>query len=191
MKKKISQIIAYSVLAVVVLAFVLCSIIKVSFKPEVNMPLEAEVGKVQISTTDGTSKVESNSNNINLQEFNKKFNNAFELTVLYSVFSGKMGKEVEREKLNELPKQTGFKVQFIYNELQTLKVDGKTVYVADNSTTPIKFNMVVFSVEEGKGLANVNMYFYTNGESAIYELSTIANFDSLYNHISNMSMFGE
>lgn len=191
MKKKISQIILYSVLGVVVLAFILCSVLKISFKPEMKVPTSSTVGKIQISTTDGTARVESSNENIGVEKFNSKFNSAFELSVLYSLFSGRMNNEVKREKLTELPARVGYEVLFIYNEQQVLKVNGEEVMEADNSVNPIKYNRVVFSVENEKGLAETSLYFYTNGTKGYYKLTTIANFDGLYDYISDMSMFGE
>ena len=187
--KKISQIIAYSVLGVLVLALILCSILKISFKPEMTVPTTAEIGKVRISTTDGTAKVESNSENIGIENFNKKFNSAFELTILNSLFSGRIGSELKREKLTTLPSRSGYEVLYIYNEEQTLKVNGKEVTVADNSTTAIKYNRVIFSVEADKGLTETSLYFYTNGTAAYYKLTSVANFNELYSYISDISMF--
>lgn len=190
--KKISQIVLYSLLGAVVLAVILCSFIKISFKPQVNMPTTAQVGKVQIVATSGVAQTESNFENIKIEEFNKKFNSAFELSVLYSLFSGKIGNGVVMEDdLSALPNGNGYKVLFIYHEDQTLKIDGKEVPIADNSSTPVKYNRVVFYVTENAGLGDVTMYFYTQDSGKYYVLKTIANFDELYKHISQMSMFAE
>lgn len=187
--KKISQIVAYSVLGILVVGLILCSILKISFKPEIVIPTTAEVGKIKISTTDGTAKVESNSQNIGMKGFEGKFNSAFELTILNALFSGKMGSKVNREKVTSLPNRTGYEVLFIYNNEQTLKVNGEEVTVANNSTTPIKYNRVVFSVNQDKGMVTTSLYFYTNGASAYYQITTLANFDGLYDYISNITMF--
>lgn len=189
--KKISQIIAYSVLGLIVVGLILCSIIKLDFKPSVQVPQTEIIGKVQISATDGTSKVDSNNENINIEKFSKEFNNAFKLTILYSVFSGKMGNEAKVDDVDSLPSLTGYKVEFIYNDEYTLKVNSKEVPVADNSSTMVKYNRVIFTVTEGAGLGNADLYFVINGQSKYYKVSTIANFDKLYEHISNIAMFAE
>ena len=191
MKKKISQIVAYTLLGVVVLGFVLCAIIKINFKPEINMPNLANGDKIQISLT-GTSKVESSDENIVYDKFMNKFNNSFELTVLYSVFSGKINSELDIQKTSIKPSYNGYKVQFIYSETQTLKKDGKDVTSdAVNSNTPVTFNRVLFDVAEGKGLGEVVLYFYTEGDSLFYKVTTIANFDGLYSYISDIPMFAD
>ena len=97
--KKISQILAYTVLGVLVVGIILCSILKISFKPEMSIPMTAEAGTVQIKTTQGTAQIESSNENIGIEKFAQKFNEAFELTVLNSLFSGRIGSELKREKL--------------------------------------------------------------------------------------------
>lgn len=192
MKKKISQIILYLVLGVVVLGLVLCAVIKVNFKPEIQVPMTDAIGQIEITTTDGTSKVESSKENIDVKKFNNLFNSSFELSVLYSLFSGKLGSEMEVTKLTKEPTVSGYKVQFLYTEDVNLVINGKEQTIANNSTTPIKYNRVVFGVEAEKGLTNVALYFYQQGTTnTYYKVSTIANYNSLYNFISDLSMFGE
>ena len=189
--KKISQIVAYSVLGLVVIGLILCSILKINFMPEIKIPTTETIGKIQITTTNGTAFVESSNENINVQKFSSTFEDSFKLTVLYSLFSGKISNEQTIQQQASAPSFSGYKVQFIYNESQTLKKDGKNVPIADNATTPITYNRAVFDVKEGNGLTSASIYFYTNGESKYYKLTTIANFDNLYTYISNLSMFGE
>ena len=190
MKKKISQIVTYSVLAVIVLGFILCSIIKINFRPEMKLPTLADNDQIQISLQ-GTSKVEASDENIKYGDFIVKFDEAFQLSVLYSIFSGKIGSEIEIDDTKTQPSYNGYKVEFFFDEMQTLKKDGKEVPVADNSTTPITFNSVFFDVAENKGLSKVDLYFYTTGKTTYYKLTTIANFDALYDYISEISMFWE
>lgn len=191
MKKKISSLVLYLVLGVVVLGLVLCAIIKINFKPELQVPIANSVGQIQISANNGTSKNEANKESIDVEKFNNKFNSSFELSILYSLFSGKIGNSMKLEKQTTVPSVTGYKVEFIYTEDAVLVINGKEQTIATNSTTPIKYNRVVFGVEEGKGLKGINFYYYINGEKEYYKVTTIGNFDSLYNYISTLSMFGE
>lgn len=190
MKKKISQIVTYSLLGVVVLGFILCSIIKINFRPEMKLPTTADNDKIQISVS-GTAKVESSDENINYKTFTSKFDDSFKLTILYSLFSGKIGNEMVIDETKSEPSYTGYKVQFIYAQTQTLKKDGKEVPIADNSNTPITYNSVVFDVPQDKGLVETNIYFYNTSETNYYKLTVFANFDNLYTYISEISMFGE
>lgn len=189
MKKKISLIVVYAVLAVVVVGFILCSFIKINFKPEMSMPSLSN-GAIEISVS-GQAKYESISDTKDYKTFASKFNGSFEVSVLYSLFSGKINNETKIDKVTNSPSFSGYKVQFVYNESQTLKKDGKPVMTANNTNTPITYNRVVFDVQGSKGLTNKNIYFYTNGQTTYYKLTTIANFNGLYKYIANMDMFGE
>lgn len=186
--KKISQIISYSILAVVVVGLVLCAIIKVNFRPEIALPTTGDVIEIRV---DGTAKVESSNENINYKEFTAKFDEAFKLTILYSFFSGRLGSELKIDEVKSEPAYNGFKVLFRYGQTQTLKKDGKEVPVADNSSTPITFDSVIFDVAEDKGLAVTNLYVYKNGATKYYKISTIANFDGLYDYIKEIPMFAD
>lgn len=187
MKKKISQIVAYSLMAVIVLGVILCAIIQINFKPEMNLPALAQGDKIQISL-DGTSKIESSNEIINYDKFVTKFNDSFKLTVLYSMFSGHMGNSVEIGEETSEPAYNGFKVEFIYGTEQTLKKNGETIYIAQNSTIPVTYKEVVFDVAKDKGLTNVKLYFKV-GTDKYRQVTTIANFDRLYEYIADISMF--
>ena len=151
MKKKISQIVIYAVLAVVVVGLILCSIIKINFKPQMALPTLND-GAIEISVA-GQAKYESISTKEDYNAFTSKFNNGFKLTILYSLFSGKIGQELKINKVTSDPTFSGYKVQFVYNQSQTLKKDGKPVMTADNSNTPITYDRVVFDVQDGRAYA--------------------------------------
>ncbi len=195
MKKKISQIIAYSLMGAIVLGIILCAIIQINFKPNMNLPSLEKGDKIQISI-DGTTQGESSHENINYNEFVRIFNDSFKLTVLYSMFSGHLGNSVKiSPELKSEISFNGYKVEFFYGEEQTLKKDGKEVYIAENSNIPVKYKNVVFDVAQDKGLTKVNLYFEVlNSESSkvqYRQVETIANFDRLYNYISEISMFAD
>ena len=191
MKKKISQIVAYSVLGVLVVGLILCAVLKLDFKPDINIPLTTTQGTISISVTDGTNIGESHENQINYQKFAEKFDESFKLTVLYSLFSGKIGTElVVSDKLTTKPSVGGYKVTIYYtpNEdetLQTLKYKGKDIKYSEISSA-ITFDRILFGVEEGKGLTDTNLYFYTTGKSTYYKVTALANFDELYTYIDNI-----
>ena len=193
--KKISQIIAYSLMAVIVLGIILCAIIQINFKPNMNLPLLENGDKIQISV-DENNKSESSNEIINYKEFVRIFDDSFKLTVLYSMFSGHLGNSAEiAPDLKSEPTYVGFKVEFFYGKEQTLKVDGKEVYIAENSNIPVKYKKVVFDVAKDKGLTDVKIYFeVSNSESSTVQyrqIKTVANFDRLYKYISEMTMFAE
>ena len=192
MKKKISQIVAYSVLGVLVVGLILCAVLKLDFKPDINIPLNTTQGTISISATDGTNNGESHENQINYKNFAEKFDNAFKLTVLYSLFSGKIGTElIVNDKITSgKPSVSGFEVTIYYTpnedgDLQTLKYKGNDMKYSQISSA-ITFDRILFGVEGGRGLAETNLYFYTTGKSVYYKVTALANFDELYNYINNI-----
>lgn len=188
MKKKISIITAYTLLGFFVLTLILCAVININFRPEMKLPVYADGDQIEISVP-GTSKYQSNKDEINYDKFVKKFNNSFKLTILYSLFSGHLGNEIEvGEDQTTEPSYAGYKVQFTFMQPQELKKNGKVVPIADNSPDAITFSGIVFDVAEGKGLTKVDLFFII-GEGKYKKVSSIANFDGLYKHISEISMF--
>ena len=188
MKKKISQIVSYAVLAVIVVGLILCATINLNFRPEMKLPNVSKGDRIEISVH-GTSQTDSSNENINYNEFNKKFDDSFKLTILYSIFSGHVGNElIIGEISSNEPTYNGYKVQFTFNELQELKKGGKPVKIADNSNTSLKFDGLIFDVQESKGLGNVDLYFILENNK-LQKVTTIANFDELYKYISELSIF--
>jgi len=192
MKKRISQIIAFCVLAAVVLSVVFCAIIKIDFMPQMKLPEYPEV--IQITDAEAGGIYESLSEDT-YKNFVIKFNDSFKLSVLNSLFSGKIGKKIETPVYTSKNPNTisgsGYQVLFVFAEEQTLKDNGKEVTVAKNSTETVKFNRLKFYVEADKGLnENITLYFYNN-LSYYYSIKTMANFDALYNFIKDIPMFAD
>ena len=188
MKKKISQIVAFSVLALLVIAIVLCAVIKLNYMPEMKLPEYPDV--IQITDTEACGKYKA----LKGDEFNTfvtKFSDSFKLSVLYSLFSGKLGQSIASpKKVTDLNKG-GYEVVFTFAE-QVLKDNGKEVTVAKNSTETVKFNSLKFYVSENKGLSDdITLYFYMNNQTYYYSITAIANFDDLYDFINNMSPFAD
>ena len=182
--KKISQIAAYSVICIFVLAIIACGIIKVDNKPKM------EAGySIQITDTEATNIGEKISDE-NVIVFNKKFNESFKISVLYALFSGRLNNKVEMVGTeSNLPTFNGYKVQLIYNEENTLYDNGKVVTKSNGSSEAVKYDTVVLSVSQNN-LNNVDLYYYLHTESnKYYKFSTIANFDELYNFIAELPNF--
>lgn len=191
--KKISQFIAYAILGVVVIGLVLTAVLKKSFAPNIAIPTCAsggvgiEVPNMAKYDTLGTEDEDM------YNEFVSIYNSSFELTILYSLFSGKISREQSIENVGKTaPNYTaGYVVKFTYPEAQTLKVNGEVWHESINSDSETLYKKVVFAVFEGKGLTSTYIYFYDDVNNNYYKLTTLANFDNLYNFISEMPMFAE
>lgn len=186
--KKINQIIAYTLLGVVLLGLVLTAILKKDFSPNIDLS-KGEIfieEKGSGAKYDGlTSKDEKVYN-----EFVKTYNDSFKLTILYSIFSGKISRKQEIENYGkDAPTfSSGYVVEINFGESQTLKSNGKVYYESVNSDTPTLYKKAFFVVEDGKGLTTKYIYFRSE-TNRYYRLTTLANFDELYKNINQMDMF--
>ena len=183
MKNKIGLIITYSVLCVFVLAVALCAIIKVDYRPK--MKLTASEVSIQINDAQVGSRNESISTEADKKDFIKEFNGCFKLTVLQALFSGNLNKKAVVTRNTSAPSFTnGYKVLFVFDEEgQDLIVNGKPFLIADNSNEAVKYNRMVFNVIEDSGFESVNLYFYANGGSTYYQVTTLADFSGVYDVI--------
>ena len=126
-------------------------------------------------------------------EFVRLYNSSFELTLLYSIFSGKISREQTIENVGtKAPSYTaGYVITFLYADEQEIKVNGKVWHESVNSNTATTYKKVIFNIFEGKGLTTSFIYFYNNETNTYYKLTTLANYDNLYNFISEHPMFAE
>lgn len=189
--KKISQIVAYTLLGIVVIGLILSAVLKKDFAPNISIPSYVS-GGVEISEA-GLAKYDGLSDKDNYNRFVNEYNNSFKLTILYSVFSGKISREQNISNYGKTSPSlyNGFVVTFNYPENQVLKTNGTIYHEATNSDDEVLFKKVFFAVESDKGLTAHKIYFYSEANSAYYELETLANFDSLYNLIRQLPMFAE
>jgi len=157
--KKISQIILYAVLGVLVIGFVLTAILKKDFSPNIMVPTYA-AGGIEIKEA-GLAKYDGLSNEENYNKFVSEYKASFELTILYSVFSGKISREQEVVKYgtNAPSLDNGYIITFVYPEAQTLKVNGDVYLESVNSDTETLYKKVIFAVEDGKGLSTEQSIF--------------------------------
>ena len=185
MKKKISQIIAYGLLLVVIVALVVMATCKKSFAPSFQIPtanaVEIKVpnqAKYDVLTADTYGK------------FKDTYNSSYELTILYALFSGKFKEQQQIQKQTSEPTfSEGFVVTFIYEDAQTLKINGKDYAESANSDAKIQFKKVVFNVLDGKGLTNTKLYVDDDNSANWYAITTLANFNGLYDLINGYEAF--
>lgn len=177
-KKKISQIVAYFALGIVAIAVLLCAIIKVDFKPEVNAPAYNVNSAISIEKVEGQERGGLLTTEEEHNEFVKKYENSFKLTVLYSLFSGKIGSETKIAHVKSKGSAVGYEVKFNFVEEQTFV----------NNDEEIEYSKIYFSVEKDKGLEEKTIWLYA-GEDDYYKITTIANFDGLANYIETLAMF--
>lgn len=185
--KKISKIIAYSLLCLIVVGIGLMAIIKKDFSPNIKLP-SYEEASIQIKQ-ENPSKSDGLGKKSDYDTFVKEYENSFKLTILYSLFSGEISREQKVEYLKSKPSTySSIVVDITYTTEQTLMCNGKVYNEGSGTKTEIKYKNVFFVVEEGKGLETKSIYFLSTNNS-YYQLTTLANFDGLYNFIMELNMF--
>ena len=175
-------------LGVVILGLVLTAVLKKDFSPNIDLSKgeifikEAGSGMKEDGLTSKDEKVN--------KEFVKTYNDSFKLTILYSVFSGKISRKQQIENIgkDEPSINEGYVITINFGEAQTLKTNGKVYYESVNSDTKTFYKKVFFAVENEKGLTTKYIYFRSE-ENKYYRLTTLANFDDLYKYINQMDMF--
>lgn len=183
--KKISQIIAYSLLGLVVLGLVLTAVLKKDFAPNLTVPGYNNgegyitIDQRGVANYDGLASKDKDTYN----KFVNIYKDSFKLTILYSLFSGEISRKQEIQSLEkkEPSLDSQIVVSFFYQNGQVLKSNGEVYYESVNSNTEIKYTKVFFAVSQNKGLTSHKIYFQAN--SNYYSLTTLANFDELYNFI--------
>lgn len=186
MNKRISQILGYAVLSIVVVAVILCAVIKLDFKPTMQK-LNFGPDQIQIKDSEGTAQGGSIGDKDEYKKFVSKYNDSFKLTVFYSLFSGKLNAKIDKSEQSGLPSFSGYQVTFIYKDSYVLYYEGKQVTTADNSSDKVKYNRITFDVQEDKGLTTTYIYYYNSSNSNSYtRFTTTANFDGLYKYIGEL-----
>lgn len=187
MKKKISQIVLYSVLGILVVGFILTAVLKKNFAPSIQVPNYLSIG---ISSYDETAKYDALTEEESYKVFVKEYKNSFEISVLYALFAGKINNSEQLTKIKNEPSfNSGFVINFNYGQEQILKVNGKDYIESSNSDTKVHYKKVVFNVIENNGLKQTDFYIYSIENNVYYKLTTLANFDNLYNFIIDIPMF--
>ena len=101
------------------------------------------------------------------------YNNSFKTTLLNALFKGAMFESVSPEEgtiyFNDVP---GDKIEFIYNEKQTVKING-VKYQTSNSSIYDEYVSVIIAVNNSNSLEKVTAYIRHGGENSTIEYSKL------------------
>lgn len=190
MAKKISLIVLYCVLAILVVGIVLGVCINNSYLPEIQSPYSVyaknETGVAQSYNTDMQTDKDA------YDEFMKEFNKSFEESYISSIFSGHAFKNDRIELVGKTkPTFSKWSIRFTYNTEQTIMLNGKEYAHVTNTSKVLKFSEVIFDLQESEGLTQNKMYYVVNetvnGENVTnyYSRVILCNFDGLYDFVTD------
>lgn len=193
MKKTLSYIALglIFVLAVVIIAF---TFVEKNFNINLENPYSINI----ISNGTPSESYFSDSNvSENKEIYNKllnEYNNSFKQKFMSSLFQGILTSNAKIERVNSSMStiDSGTYLHFVYNDAQTLKLNGKVyTYHYANSTatdTNIQFKDVYVQVLDADSMSQINVYITKEGNSNLtYKYVVYANQSALYDYITELT----
>lgn len=193
---KITALVALVLTGILAMFVIIAACVPVNLKPNVASPDRIAIYNENSSYGEfesGTEKYES---------FMKRFDGMYNASFLVSLFSGRLGNyTIEGQKENVLfstvksdKLQTGYYVEFKYNESQTLKnQDGTIHYSIYASNEKLTYSSVYFAVSETDGLETVNIYipvkYRSKSDTYALHISQKANTHDIYENIEDYKTF--
>lgn len=191
-QKKKARIIALCLLSfvfVVVVLVVVFACIKTYLKPNFIQDPDRIIIYNQNATYGQFSK-DADVEDSRYDKFMKLFNESFSTNYLVALFNGSLGgynidKNSERTKLSTIQTelQSGFYVQFVYSDSQTLTYSNGDVYNSIYaSATPIEYTSLYFALSDTDDLSTIDIYvsYKSNNDSYVVKVSQKANTFGLY-----------
>lgn len=179
------------VLAVVIIAF---TFVEKNFNINLENPYSINI----ISNGTPSESYFSDSNvSENKEIYNKllsEYNNSFKQKVMSSLFQGILASNAKIERVNSSMStiDSGTYLHFVYNDAQTLKLNGKVyTYHYSNSTstdTNIQYKDVYVQVLDADSMSQINVYVTKEGNSNLtYKYVVYANQSALYDYITELT----
>ena len=204
-KKKRNRKIAFSIISFVTLALatiiIVLSCVKVNTKPA----FIKDVSRYEITVKENSSMIVYENGEDKFKEFDKLFNEAFSLNYLTALFTGKLGgyelnssNETTDNFYSDTQQNIGMSsilknalgdnyVKVKFNEEKEVKYsNGKTYTSKYDSTVPLVFDELYFSLNSDNEDSTLTFYMGTRGYLQGVKITKItikANTYSLYNYV--------
>ena len=193
-KKNIWQRVLSIVLIVICVALVigvtLCSFLPKSFNPGLNEPSYIRLFS---SSNSNINNVTYNSDSDEYKQIMELYNKSFETTIFGAMFQGKAFKGITfKEGHQSLSSLTGTYIEFNYDEVQTIKINGKTLEEAgiESQFSNHQYRSVVIEVLDSESLSQINVYFRYNDTGystySYLRFETYAKQAALYDYLENL-----
>ena len=183
----------YCLVGLLVVATVVCGLVKTSYKPQIANPTIINIQDNDYAKYPSVGSREQNPERYDavMDAFNKSFEESF----LTSVFSGRNGtttRIIQHGTTDPRKNFSGFKVQFIFGEEQTIMLNGEEYYPATDTSKTIKYKEIIFEVnmtnaetgEAAEGFIRNSIYYVSQnevtGKDEYYEHKLLCDFSGLY-----------
>ncbi|MBE5746427.1 MAG: hypothetical protein E7359_03985 [Clostridiales bacterium] len=192
--KKVLSIVALSLIAVLAGVIILFACIDKSYNPNITEP---DYIQIYINKTSGQN-TESYYKNDGIEdrkavydEVLKLYNKSFNQKIMSGIFQGILFNDAKIvRETKTLSTLTGTYIAFNYEDLQTLKLNGKTYTYKNGSTTEtnIQFKTLWVEVKDSDAMTDINIYveYYnqnSTSETSRYKYVVKAMQSGLYNYI--------
>ena len=188
--KKITSIALVAFCALLVVAVTLCSFLPKSFNPGLNEP---DYIRLFSSTNADIDNTTYNSDSEEYKQIISLYNESFETTVFGAMFQGKaLSKVTLKEGYQSLSSLSGTYIEFNYSEVQTIKINGKTLEEAgiESQFSNHQYRSVVIEIVNSEMLSQINVYFrYNDSGYSTYSylrFTTYARQAALYEYLENL-----
>ena len=188
--KKVGKLILSISLIVVLVAFSVLTILATFVSKNYNYNFN-DPTLIRIRTNDSSSKdgLTFNKDSEEYNEIMKLYNNSFNAKYISALLQGKLNDVVTvKEGYKSLSSLSGYYVEFIYDSVQKLVIDGEE-YQA-NIVTDESYYVITIEVLNSTTLTETNAYFkYKNASSSNYSYIRLIPYSTqadLYEYIQNM-----
>ncbi|HAJ77515.1 MAG TPA: hypothetical protein DCO89_00405 [Clostridiales bacterium] len=188
--KRIISMALVVICAGLVIAISLCSFLPKSFNPGLNEP---NYIRIFSSSNENINNTTYSSDSDEYKQIMSLYGESFETTIFGALFQGKANEGVSfKEGYQSLSSLSGTYIEFNYNEVQTIKLNGKTLKEAgiDTQFSNQNYRSVVIEVVDSDSFAQINVYFrYNDSGSTTYSylrFLTFAKQSALYDYLQKL-----
>ena len=189
--KKIISIVALSLVGLLVVATIVMACVQYNSFSAVNK----DAGIITVIRTSSQTSFDADD-----KEYDKIYSlieKSRKENALSTLFQGAFGFEPEVDvKSNEQSMPTAvdgtYYIKFVYNEEQTLKINGKAYTTNTTTKETLTYTIMYLEVKNAKDFTEVNAYFGSNeaGTKYTYSVSMIAHQADLYSYINDIEIPG-
>lgn len=176
-KSKIIIIIVMALVALLAVATIILSVVKIEYSPSLNKPTY-----IAVSTANGSGSFPQD--NENFDKILTEYNNSYSRSILSAVFAGQTSNAINKTANGTLPTVNSFPttttyIKFKFNEPQELTIADKVL--------PSHYTEILVEVGNSASFVKTSVYYKQDtSTTAYYLLETYANQANLYEFINSL-----
>lgn len=183
MKKKIMLIVCYGLIALFVGAIIALAIIPKNYLMKIENPDKITIENI---TEKQSAFYNVSQENFNKEDYDKlvsEFRNAFQQSIITSLFTGNLGAKQTITAVSSVTKpSSGLEVKLEYFENQNVYVNGQLYKDPNFTSRQVQTKCLRFFFENDSDFTNVSVYIIdsTQAEEEYYKVQTLASSKNLF-----------